>query len=73
MTAVPWPPSDLFVLVYLQDYLQAKGLSLGDVLQTCCTKLDAGEYTCSGKVHCGLISRCLCGLGVRLVWYGMSI
>lgn len=33
----------------IQDYLKAKGLGIGDVLQDCVARLDSGEYHFSGK------------------------
>ena len=31
----------------LKDYLESKGLSIKDLLETCCQKLDEGTYHCT--------------------------
>jgi len=33
----------------LKEYLESKGLSLQDMLQTCSQKLDNGDYHCTGE------------------------
>ncbi len=33
----------------LQDYLQSKGITLKDMLEVCCGKLDGGDYHCTGR------------------------
>jgi len=39
-------------LVYMQRYLEAHQMSVGELLTECIRRLSAGSYTCPGEQTC---------------------